>query len=99
MEQVFLIGTRLEDLLLRIEQIIDKRLVSLTPQQPDQSEYITRKEAAGILKITLPTLHDWTKQGWLQSYKLGNRVLYKKQEIENSIEQVSFHKYKKGVAR
>jgi excisionase family DNA binding protein len=99
MKDILIVGTRIEDLLLRIEQIIDKRLESLAPQQQDQSDYLTRKEAAGILKITLPTLHDWTKQGWLQSYKLGNRVLYKKQEVENSIQQVNFFKHKKGGLR
>jgi excisionase family DNA binding protein len=96
MNDILVIGARLDDLLLRIEQIIDKRLNSLAPQKEDQSEYITRKEAAGVLKITLPTLHDWTKQGWLQSYKIGNRVLYKKEEVENSIRQVNFYKHKKG---
>src|SRR3982751_1640942 len=94
MSEILVIGARLDDLLLRIEQIIDKRLGSLAPQKEDQSEYITRKEAAGVLKITLPTLHDWTKQGWLQSYKIGNRVLYKKKEIENSLRQVLFQKHK-----
>lgn len=96
MEKFLLIGAHVDDLLLRIEQIIDKRLETLAPPKEDQSEYITRKEAAGILKITLPTLHDWTKMGWLQSYKIGRRVLYKKQEVENSIQQVNLFKYKKG---
>jgi excisionase family DNA binding protein len=96
MEKIILVGTHLNDLLDRIEQIIDKRLSSLSPQQKEKSEYLTRKETAGILKITLPTLHDWTKEGWLQSYKIGNRVLYKKQEIEESVREVLFHKHKKG---
>lgn len=96
MEQIILVGTHLEDLLSRIEQIIDKRLNSLSPQKPEESEYITRKEVAKLLKVTLPTLHDWTKLGWLQSYKIGNRVLYKQKEIEESLHQVLFHKHKKG---
>src|SRR5437868_5998968 len=96
MENIYLIGTRLEDLLNRIEQIIDNRLKSLAPIKEESPEYLTRKETAYLLKITLPTLHDWTKQGWLLSYRIGKRVLYKKNEVENAIREVNFYKHKKG---
>ncbi len=97
MQDIIIIGARLDDLLLRIEQIIDKRLSSLAPQNENsESDYVTRQEVAKLLKVTLPTLHDWTKMGWLQSYKMGNRVLYKRKELEKSIEKVMFHKHKKG---
>jgi len=43
----------------------------------------------------LPTLNDWSKLGRLQSYKMGNRVLYKKHEVENSLHQVATLKFKK----
>lgn len=46
---------------------------------------MTRKEVADLLHVTLPTLHDWTKLGRLQGYKVGNRVLYKANEIDMSI--------------
>ena len=97
MENIILHGLTLDDLLLRIGQIIDTKIGS-QPQTKTQvqSEYITRKEVAKLLKVTLPTLHDWTKLGWLQSYKIGNRVLYKLREVEESIQQVFFHKHKKG---
>jgi excisionase family DNA binding protein len=95
-EQILFMGFSVNDLLLRIEQIIDSKIGNLPQNEDNKSDYITRKEAASILKITLPTLHDWTKQGWLQSYKIGNRVLYSKQEVEDSLRQVISHKYKKG---
>ena len=96
MEQILVVGTHINDLLERIEQIIDKRLSSLSPQKEKQSEYISRKEVAQLLKVTLPTLHEYTKLGWLQSYKIGNRVLYKREEVELSLNQVLFQKHKKG---
>jgi excisionase family DNA binding protein len=94
--QFLLIGTHIDDLLKRIEQIIDKRLASLSPQTQKQSEYISRKEVGKLLKVSLPTLHEYTKLGWLQSYKIGNRVLYKREEVEQSLNQVLFQKHKKG---
>jgi excisionase family DNA binding protein len=87
---------KLVELLSQIEQIIDKRLSALAPPKEDASEYITRKDVAQSLKITLPTLHDWTKLGWLKSYKMGNRVLYKKSEVEGALEGVIAQKHKKG---
>jgi excisionase family DNA binding protein len=95
-DQFLLIGTHIDDLLKRIEQIIDKRLNSLSPQTQKQSEYISRKDVGKLLKVSLPTLHEYTKLGWLQSYKIGNRVLYKREEVEQSLNQVLFQKHKKG---
>lgn len=98
MNQLFLSGFTLNDLLERFEQIIDQKIRDFQPTQnkAEQTEFITRQEVAELLKITLPTLHEWTKLGWLQSYKLGNRVLYKKQEVEQALHKVGSFKFKKG---
>lgn len=87
---------KISDLLNQIEQTIEKQLQKLAPQKHDAAEYITRKDAAKILKITLPTLHDWTKLGWVKGYKIGSRVLYKRHEVEAAIEGVLNQKHKKG---
>jgi excisionase family DNA binding protein len=54
---------------------------------------LTRKETAEKLKISLPTLNDWSKRGLLKSYTIGGRVLYKANEIEQSLHQVKTVKY------
>jgi excisionase family DNA binding protein len=95
MKNLILTGVTLDELLFRIEQVIEAKFSALPHQTESQSDYITRKEVIKILKISLPTLHDWTKQGWLQSYKIGNRVLYRKVEVEESVSQVLFQKHKK----
>ena len=87
---------KLYELLEKIEQIIDRRLTALAPQKQDATAYITRREVADILKVTLPTLHDWTKLGWLKAYKIGTRVLYKRNEVEEAIEGLLNQKHKKG---
>ena len=55
--------------------------------------YLSRKEVAAQLKICLPTPNDWTREGWLQSYKMGNRVLYKSNEVDQALLQRKFKKY------
>jgi excisionase family DNA binding protein len=42
---------------------------------------LTREEAKNYLSISLPTLHKWTAEGILISYRLGGRVYYKQHEI------------------
>lgn len=52
------------------------------PKEP--IELLTREETAEHLRISLTTLWQWSKKGILPSYGIGNRVYYKRHEIENS---------------
>lgn len=54
-------------------------------QPKKQPEYLTRKEVAKILKVSLVTLSDWNKKGVLKPYRLGNLIRYKRDEIEQSL--------------
>lgn len=51
------------------------------PEPLPQPEYLTRKETADKLKISLPTLNSYTKRNLIKSYRVGVRVLYKQCEI------------------
>jgi excisionase family DNA binding protein len=54
-------------------------------QPKKQPEYLTRKEVAKILKVSLVTLSDWNKKGVLKPYRLGNLIRYKQSEIEEAL--------------
>lgn len=47
--------------------------------------YLSRKEAAELLGVSLPTLNDWSKSGIVPSYKLGSRVRYRLSEIQAAL--------------
>src|SRR5436190_991379 len=80
----------LDQLLEKIGKLIDSKLSQAdAPPKTNQSILLSRAEVAKTLKISFPTLHDWTKQGWLQSYKIGNRILYKSNEVEDALQKVS----------
>lgn len=49
--------------------------------------WIGRKEAAEILGVTYPTLLDWNKKGILYPFKVGNRVRYRREDIEQILLQ------------
>ena len=50
------------------------------PKSPN--EYLTRNEVAEMLKCDLSTIHNWCKKGKLIPYGIGNRVYFKRSEIE-----------------
>ena len=98
MEQILLNGINVDQLLERISKLLDNKLNGLSPPKSENpTRYLSRAEVVKLLKISLPTLHEWTKLHWLQSYKMGNRVLYKLEEVQNSLEKVSFNKHKKQI--
>ncbi|MDN3654370.1 hypothetical protein QWZ08_01955 [Ferruginibacter paludis] len=95
--EIILNGVKLSELLERIGQLIDAKLGNIPqPTTEQKSKFISRAEVAGLLKISLPTLNEWTKLGWLLSYKMGNRVLYKADEVEQALCKVTAYKHKKG---
>lgn len=53
------------------------------PKQP--TEYLTRNEVAELLKCELSTIWLWCKKGKLKTYGIGNRIYFKRNEIELAI--------------
>jgi excisionase family DNA binding protein len=96
MMQVILSGVTLNELLSQIGQLIDSKIGNPPLKENKQSGYLSRKEVAKLLKITLPTLHDWTKLQYLKAYKIGTRVLYKESEVIETLEKVPSFKHRKG---
>lgn len=61
-----------------------------------ETEFLTLKEAANFLRITVTTLNRVMREGQLPSYKIGGRRLFDKAEL---IEWVKKHKSSFGVQK
>jgi excisionase family DNA binding protein len=72
-----------ESILLDVRTELKEIVLNFQPKK--QPEYLTRKEVAKILKVSLVTLSDWNKKGVLKPYRLGNLIRYKTDEIEDSL--------------
>lgn len=70
---------------------------SQTTTTENPNELLTRKEVCELLHITLPTLHDWTKEGVITGYRINTRVRYKKSEVLATLQKVSQLKYRRAV--
>ena len=58
----------------------------------EQTEYITRKETAKILGVSLVTLNEWQKTGRVPAYRINTRVRYKRDEVLNCLTQILTNK-------
>ena len=98
MEQILFTGINVIQLLEKIGKLIDTKLgqIPQAPNKENEQKFISRNEVAQLLKISLPTLHEYTNYGFLQSYKIGKRVLYKHVEVLSSIDKLATYKFKKG---
>lgn len=58
-------------------------------------EYLTRKEVAKKVRISLPTLNEYTRTGKLQGYRINGRVLYREDEVNSALTAVEPLKYRR----
>ena len=67
---------------------IELKILAENFQPKKQPEYLTRKEVAKILKVSLVTLSDWNKKGVIKPYRLGNLIRYKRVEIDQALKVI-----------
>lgn len=96
MENVVLSPVPLDAIEGIIAKAIRRELVEAmkAEQAPDPDELLTRKEAAGYLGISLPTLHDYSQRGIVTAYRLGTRVRYRRSDLYNALHKVEAAKYR-----
>lgn len=68
-----------------IETLLEQIASSQVINQETKTEYLTRKEAAQLLNISLPTLSEHVKSGLIPCYRIKTRILFKAHEIESSL--------------
>ena len=64
-------------------------------QKKEKLKLLSRKDTAELLCISLPTLNQWTKDGVIIGYRIGNRVLYKLEDITSALSQIKTLKFKR----
>lgn len=84
---IILQGITFDALLEHIDAILEKRLnEKIEELNPKKGyKYLSRKEVCQILKVSLVTISDWSKRGIIKSYRIGSRVRYKSDEVEEAL--------------
>ncbi|WP_236552329.1 helix-turn-helix domain-containing protein [Flavobacterium sp. 9R] len=80
-----------QDLEELITKVIKDQLQEFVKNVPTDNpdELLTREEACDLLKISTTSLWNWTKKGKIIAYGIGNRVLYKKSELMESLVRIN----------
>jgi len=70
----------------RLEQSIAdlRNEINQLKELKSPKEFITRKEAAEILKVSVTTVINYEKRGIIIAYRIGNRIRYKREDILNA---------------
>ncbi|MQY79818.1 MAG: helix-turn-helix domain-containing protein [Bacteroidetes bacterium] len=85
----------MDDLTERIAESVREKIEEILPKPDPQEKYLTRKETAELLRISLVTLGEWGKKekGYLKPRKIGSRVRFLKSEIDELMKQGTHKKY------
>src|ERR1035437_2969832 len=57
--------------------------------------FYTQTETSGILHCSIPSLIDYRRRGWIKGRKVGNRVLFTTEDINEAVKTIAEAKYKK----
>jgi excisionase family DNA binding protein len=72
----------------RLKSEFDTLKKNFKPKEP--TEFLTRNEVRDLLKVDLSTVHNWTKRGKLKAYGIGNRVYYRRDEVEEAMKPLNY---------
>lgn len=98
-QETVLISLPLDQLETLVQNAIGKAIkeysLALHKEQENKPEYLTRKQVAEKLHLSLGTLDQYVKKGLINSYTIGHRVLFKNDEVNSSLFQsIQEQKYK-----
>jgi len=84
---VQLISLTEEELQNLVAKTIRQELEDFTPKPvtKEPTKFNTRKETADRLHISLPTLNEYTKKGIITGQRIGSRVLYSEEAIQEAL--------------
>lgn len=70
-----------------VKECLENTIIKSAPPDHSQEEFLlTRKEIAGIFRISLVTLHDWMKRG-LPCHKQRGRVYFLRSEVMDYVKK------------
>jgi len=95
MAQLFLEGMTVNALSDIIRETVRAEIGMKHSSPPSvEDRYLTRKEAATRLKVSLVTLTEWVNRSRLKAYKIGGRVLFRETEVKEALSQIVPLKHK-----
>jgi excisionase family DNA binding protein len=84
-----------EDLYKKMRELISEEMeIRLKPEPP--TDLLTKKEVAAKLRLSLPTVQRLMSDGTLPGLRIGRRILFKSNQVDEALKIIHTLKYKKG---
>jgi excisionase family DNA binding protein len=84
-----------EELSETLRSVIREELSLLKPKET-APRYLSRQEVSNLLKISLPTLNQYTRTGVIKGSRVGSRVLYDEEAVKEAVKDIPTLKYRRG---
>jgi excisionase family DNA binding protein len=85
MSNIILQQISADELVDRTAEKVMEKLKDYFPKENGSTEFITRRECCALLKMSLPTLSLYCKKGLIPCYRIGSSIRFKKNEIEQIV--------------
>lgn len=72
----------------RTAELIESRRNEQPHQSTDETDLLTPKESAKLLRISIPTLWRWQKKGKVKCYGIAGSRYYKRSELLESLTEL-----------
>ena len=87
-KEIFLSGMTADQLSEMIRESLRDELRQLHPEPSAETpNYLTRRETARRLRISLVTLNDWVNRGRIRAHKIGG-VLFRDSDVEAALHRI-----------
>ncbi len=75
-----------------VSETLETMVKSNLPKHNNEEKSIyTRAEAAKFLKISLPTLDSYAKKGKIAVHRIGKKIRYKADDLNNALSKISYN--------
>ena len=84
MKNILILEITKQELLQELrDTVVNEIKLLLNETNSNKRQLLTRKEVCELLDISESTLNRWTKDGKLVTHNKGNRVYYKRSDVED----------------
>ncbi len=74
----------------RVKEAVRDELKNLiNKSEAEEQKLLTRNETSKHLRVSLPTLNTYTKNGLIKSVRFGYRVLYRLEDVLVAVQEIS----------
>ena len=67
----------------------DQNAKATVPIPPEQKQFLSRQETAKILGISLVTLDNYVKAGYINAFRLGYKVRFKYENVRDALTKIN----------